>query len=557
MKRLIGFFFCILITALCCVSVSAADPVITDMDVQCVVDKNGNCDITATMEVFFEDPAGKVRIPVGENVKNVRAPGYRVSRESEGETTWLVLRGSDGTVGSRTIVLTYRKQHNVAYGDDKEQIFSVELRSPHWDWKAEHFTFSVIMPHAFDAIPIYRSGYYGEDIVVMDEVTETGLTGELPNGLLDLESVTLEMTLPKGYFRVRNMQGATTEVITVVMIVLASLAAVYWFLFLRNPFLRVRERKTAPDGIAAWEFPYVAGGGHQDPVLLLIEWANLGYITIHVDSHGRVMLKKRIPMSNERRVYECNAFEALFFRGNECPGDTPQFRKLGKLATRGSCNYWNKRLFSPKSGNPMVVEVLSAAAFALLWFLSMDLILPPWALRIVLMIPALILGYPAAQKLQHGIRDLLQKQPDPRVLPAVGILAVTVVLTVLSKNWGMMLLILLLQLAAELACSRGGKRTEDGMDRISQIRGFRRYLRSVSTHQLQLLLNQNNQYFYEILPYAEALGMGKQFAKKFAHIKLEPCAWLNNGRNPSQTASNFYGDFRILLHRMRGRRSKL
>jgi len=556
MKRLVCVLLFVLTAALCCVSVSAADPVVTDMDVQCVVDKNGNCEITATLDVFFEDPSGKVRIPIGENVKNVRAPGYRATRESEGDTTWLVLRGSDGTVGSRTIVLTYRKQHNVSYTDDGSQLLKIELRSPFWDWKAENFTFSIVLPAPFEAIPVYKSGYYGEDIVVSDTVSEQGLEGTVVNGLLDLESVSVEMILPKGYFRVRNMQGGTAEFVMIVMIVLASIAALYWFFFLRNPILRVSERKSAPDGIAAWEFPYVSGDGQQDPILLLIEWANLGYITIHVDQHGRVTLKKRIPMSNERKVYECNAFEALFFRGNTCAGDTPQCRKLGRLAAKGSCVYWNKRLFSPNSGNTLVPEMLSAAAFALLWFRAMDFILPPWALRMVLMLPALILGYPAARKLQKAIHDLLQKAPDPKLMPALGILAVTVLLTILSNSWGITLLILLMQYLAELACGRGGKRTEDGMDRISQIRGFRRYLSRMSTHQLQLLLNQNNQYFYEMLPYAEALGMGKQFAKKFAQIRLEPCAWLNDGRNPSQTALNFYADFKKLLRRMRGRPGK-
>jgi len=272
-----------------------------------------------------------------------------------------------------------------------------------------------------------------------------------------------------------------------------------------------------------------------------------------MDKHGRVTLKKRIPMSNERKPYECNAFEALFFRSNECPGDTPRCKKLGALAAKGSRMYWSKRLFSPQSGNIRVVELLSAIEFALLWFLMTDLILPPWLLRVVIMIPALILGYLAGQTLQRGIRQIWHREPNRRLTPALGILVLTILLTVFAKCWGITLLIVGTQLLAVAACSRGGKRTEDGMTRIAQIRAFRSYLKSINTHQLQLLLNQNNQYFYEMLPYAEALGIGRKFAKKFAHIKLDPCAWLNDGRNPSQTAEHFYEDYRKLLRKMRGR----
>lgn len=553
MKRIVCLLLCILTVAVCCIPVSAADPVVTNMDVQCIVDRNGDYEMTVTAELLFDGNSGKVSIPVGENVRNVRVPGYRVSRETVDDCTWLVLRGGDSLVGTRTFVISYKRANNVSVNDDGTQTLSLELVCPFWDWEIQNFSYTITLPAEFTAKPVFRSGYVGDDIPVVFVSSGQTIEGTVQGSLLDLESVTAEIVLPKGYFRTAHLQGGTSGVVTILMAILAGAALLYWFFLLRNPMLRLRERKALPDGVSAWEIPYVGGSGKPDPVLLITEWANLGYLTIHTNQFGRVTLKKRIPMSNERKTYECNAFEALFFRSNECPGDTPRCRKLCLLAAKGSRVYWNKRLFSARSGNVAVVEILAAVAFALLWFLAVDYILPPWLLRIILMLPAPILGFPAARILQKGIHAVLQREPNFRLAPAAGILAVTLVMTILGNTWGVTLLILAMQVLAVMAGARGGRRTADGMERIAQIKAFRNYLNSLNPHQLQLLLNRNNQYFYDMLPYAEALGIGKKFAKKFAHIRLEPCAWLNEGRNPSQTAANFYDDYRRLMRKMRGK----
>jgi len=189
----------------------------------------------------------------------------------------------------------------------------------------------------------------------------------------------------------------------------------------------------------------------------------------------------------------------------------------------------------------------------LMWFRAMDLVVPPWALRMVLIVPMIPLGFLGGRMLQAGIRGMLQHSPRARLAPAIGILLVSILMNILGADFGITLLGILAQVLVVLAGGRGGKRTEDGIERAAQIRAFRSYLRSVNSHHLQLMLNRDNQYFYNMIHYAEALGMGKQFAKRFANIQLESCAWLNDGKGRQGTAMDFYKkDYRPLLRRMRG-----
>lgn len=551
MKRWLICLLTVLIIVMNIVPVSAADSTINKMDVVCNVNRYGDCDLTITAEVYFATPSGEIWLPVGTEARSIDASGYRVSKKVVDGNTWLVLRNSTGTTGTRTFVISMKKIRNVTLNDDKTQTLDAELVNALWTWPFAEMSFLVTMPKEFEARPTFLSGYYADGIHVEYEVEGQTIRGTVPGGLLDQESVTMQMNLPKGYFRLRNRQGGTATVDLVLMAVVAVLCVGYWFQTMRNPFPRQQNRKVSPDGIYAWEFPYVANCGSPDPALLMTEWATLGYLTISVGAGGRITLRARIPMSNERKPHEIRAFAALFRKGRICAADTPRFRKIGRKAARSCRSYWNRRLFDKASGNTKLLELGAAVIFGLSWFRAVDLMLPVWTLRVLLLIPVLPLGIGAGHILQKSLQDLARKKPGSHLLPAVLILVTSLVL---SAFGGILITLaaLFFEILVVAGTYYGGKRTADGMERIAQIRAFRQYLRSANIHHLQLMLNQDNQYFYDVLPYAEALGMGKRFAKRFANIPLEPCAWLDDPRHQGTTALDFYRRYRKILNRMRG-----
>lgn len=336
----------------------------------------------------------------------------------------------------------------------------------------------------------------------------------------------MEMTLPRGYFLLFNLPGATGTFDLILISLLSALGLFYWLFTLRNPFPRRRARQIPPDGVSAWEFPYVAKGGPPDFSLLLTEWASLGYLSVCVGANRRVSLRRRIPMESERRPYEVRAFEALFRKENVCAADTPHCRKIGAMAGRESRAFWNRRLFSAKSGNPRLVAWCASLVFGLVWFRAADYLLPAWTLRFLLLLPILFLGVTAGHLLQQAVKDMLRRTPGRSYFAPLLVLLATGALSQFGGGWPVTLLGLLAVVLASIGTYRGGRRSEGGMERISQIQGFRRYLKSAGTHHLQLMLHEDNQYFYRMLPYAEALGLGGplQSASPIC-LWIPACSW--------------------------------
>ena len=91
--------------------------------------------------------------------------------------------------------------------------------------------------------------------------------------------------------------------------------------------------------------------------------------------------------------------------------------------------------------------------------------------------------------------------------------------------------------------THGGRRSPYGQEVISQTMGFRRFLLHVSEHHLLQMLRRDPQFFYKMLPYAEAMGQGRRFVALFHDVQLEPCQWYEAARGTPTTASAFYDHY--------------
>ncbi len=69
------------------------------------------------------------------------------------------------------------------------------------------------------------------------------------------------------------------------------------------------------------------------------------------------------------------------------------------------------------------------------------------------------------------------------------------------------------------------KRTERGNEIYGRIAGFRNFLEKAEKNQLEMLVEEDPTYFYDILPYAYVLGVSSKWIKKFDGIAMEPPEW--------------------------------
>ena len=72
------------------------------------------------------------------------------------------------------------------------------------------------------------------------------------------------------------------------------------------------------------------------------------------------------------------------------------------------------------------------------------------------------------------------------------------------------------------------KRTPLGNEMLGKLRGFRTFLLTAEKDKLEMLVERDPSYFYNILPYTYALGVSKECIKKFKTITLKQPNWYDN-----------------------------
>ncbi len=55
--------------------------------------------------------------------------------------------------------------------------------------------------------------------------------------------------------------------------------------------------------------------------------------------------------------------------------------------------------------------------------------------------------------------------------------------------------------------------------------GFKKFLETAEKEKLEMLVEENPEYYYDILPYAYVLGVSDKWTKNFESIALEPPQW--------------------------------
>lgn len=532
-------FLLLLFLLLALTTGAAAAGTITDLRTDCLVAGNGSCQVTQTVTIEFTGIEQSLTIPLGANAKRASIAGYHAQKTVEDGYTLFQLKDDAGFAGSRTFTVTYTLSGLVSEADG-EQTLNLPLLCPKWDYPIEHFSFTVTMPKDIETVPGFSSGYYGD--VIEDYMTAARqgavLLGDLDTALKDHESLTMTLALGPRYFTGTYSGWSANWVAAAFCILFAVLALGYWFLTLRSPRLSVSSRSLPPDSALPCDLPFLLAGAKPDFNMLLCHWASLGYLSIAVDPQGHVSLLRHMYMGNERRGLECKLFAALFARADRCDGASIHYKNTAKSAAGALARFWGRRLYERGSGNVLVMRALAALCSGVALLSAASFLLPVLPLRWLVLVLCFVLGAAMSACVQlAAIRWYLRRVP---VLALGGACAVAMlVLGNLSGTFPLMLLAAALSALTGVLTRHGGQRSRAGGRLLGQVLGFRQFLRRVTPSHLLMRLQRDPQYFYRTLPYAEAMGLGAMFARKFGDTELDPCEWYNEPNLP-RTAEGFY-----------------
>lgn len=510
MRRFFIILLCCLLLATPCMAAT--------VDSSCVVESGGDCQMNVVITL---DPKGAKELvfPLGGGAADGSINGVECQIRSVNGINAMVLESELGFTGNQTFQLTYTLENRLS--DDG--VLQLPILAGGFAFAIDSLTFTVTLPQDVSGGPSFSSGYYGEDIENYLTVTVEGaaIKGQSLQPLKDHETLTMRLEgLPVS--RGGGLGNSLESITAVLCLLLLAAALGYWFFTLRSDRLRIETTPEPPMGITAGEVAGRITSGSPDLALMILSWAELGYVTLHLTKDSNVILHKTMGMGNERSRFERKIFTAIFRKGDVVQAGSHRFQHLRQQVEAKPAP--RRGQVAKSSGNPflpVLMGVLAAFCTGLRMGIRTVGGFGGGALGILL---GLICGVLADWVLDacHQVLSFRRK----RVVRGIIAVLLLAVMGLLLNNLLLALVLVVGLIAIGVATMFGGRRSPTGQMELQNILGLRKFLGSVSKKRLWAAQGRNNAYYYQMAPYAQALGMDKPFAKRFGSHCLVSCPWL-------------------------------
>ncbi len=525
------FFICIFLCP------AFADYSVDTVSVSADVAENGRTQVTMTLQLTFTSTETQVTIPLsGAGLSKVSAGDVRFDTEETDLGTDVILKKKDGFSGTQTFQISYR----VPFAEDNDSEadhYALGLLSSGLGRDIGSCTFSLTLPASqvqlpedFALTPRVLSGYHGElpQAETGLSVSAATVTGSVSDRMA-YDSLSLELDLPEGYFQVRSTRIPVISItwLSMAMMAVLLLCVIYWRLKLRTPHVDSPARLLTPEGILVCQLPMVLDGSTCDVTAMVLEWANLGYLSIGQTKDGQVYLTKCIPMGTERSAAEQQFFAKLFGskrRVAVTPGRYSAAAARFRAASRKSLS---RIIFDKTGGNLLLVQNPCRLLLAVgLGYMAYG-VFPEGGGFVILAVLIGCAGLIYALYLHSALCAFFSLRTiTPATVICWVLAAAALVIGLLSGTLLEVLVGLLACLFSSLISARGPRRSQRGRDALAQARGCRTFCRRVSWQNLQIYQGKNRRFFQTQLPKAVALGVDKQFAKRFERLPVPVPEWL-------------------------------
>ncbi len=551
MRRIFIAVLCVLLLT---TVVSAAGSV-TELQSNAAIAADGTCQISMVVQLTLDSGDGDLRFPLPGNAKDISLNGNGAKTSRSGGFRWVDLSKVVYGPGSYSLTIHYSLPDLIAQEEKAGLVLTLPLLSG-FSYPIDRMEFSVTLPGTPEDIPTFSSTYHPDSMDALMEYTVDGpvISGYVQQGLKDHETLTMRLPVTDSLFPQTMAKRWSLSNDDLLQYALTILAAVYWLIFLRCKLPHRLRRVQAPDGITAGELGCCLAGQGVDFSMMVLSWAQMGYLTIQMDRHGRVLLHKDMDMGNERSDFEVRSFKTLFGKRQTVDGRGEHFARLGRKAGKTIPGAWH--YFRKGSGNPMIFRCISALIGAVAGYSLAAAYATDTVWQVILSILLIPLGAVLSWLIQTGMRGIhLRYRLD--LLIALGCSLVWLILGSLAGETNVAIYVIISQILAGLAAIHGGRRTEAGLQARNEILGLRKYLKSITPEELRRIMENNPDYYFAMAPQAIALGVDRAFARQFGEAALSACPYLMvEGKAPT-TARQWNERLRKVVQVLDDRQRKL
>ncbi len=435
-----------------------------------------------------------------------------------------------------------------------------------WESPIGNITFTIEMPKEFDPAKLgFSMGKPGsvENDYIIYQVKDNIITGEVNDIIMPGEAVTVRLELEEGYFD----EMPNYDWLYIILFVLPLVALTYSILTWKKHGKDDRVVEVInfypPNGMNSLDlaFNYKGSVSSTDITSLLVYLAGKGYIKINEISET-TLLCSQFTIEKLREYDGTDPHERMFLEG--LFNTKKQYKSaiyLGKMP----------EAFQAANNNPNIVtsldlqnkfyrtinkierhidkkanrnKIFYSTSTSKSWIIILLMIIIYLAM---LSIPTFM----CASLGEVGITILIALFYTPFFIVALGpempkIFRIFVLGFITIHFFGMTMAlpypsiiannpIFIASTIVSLACLVGmgiccvymPKRTPYGNEIYGHIKGFKRYLETAEKQQLEAMVYENPNYFYDILPYTYVLGISKKWISKFESIAIPEPDWYS------------------------------
>lgn len=533
------------------------------METVVTIDEEGLYTVDTYVEAQFNSPGRGIEVWIAQDVEmDFEVDGKDITRryfwpvtnvQVENEQSrvyeqdgYKVIRIGNPNVyveGQRFYHYSYQFQSTSLNIDSYERIM-YDVLGTDWRVPIENFSFTINLPKAVESQPYVYSGFYGQvtnDKIEFDFDNMT-ISGQSIQPLQPGEGVSVYLDVPTDYFNFKESPNFV-PIITSTSLVMVIVSIFLFFKYGKDyPVVQTIEID-APEGYSSAMVGYAFDGeaNNKDILSLIVQWAAQGLIAIKELEKNDMELTKLKEIPLDVPSFEAQLFNGLFETGDVVRTDDLKESFYVKInsAKYGLTHLFKKknyRLFYSHSTTIKVLLTLLAplllAAFvaATLYTNSnySPIIVPAFLITFgVSLVYSIfvVIGFSNFSIRSMGIKALLV---IIGIIVSMILIAVLGGVLVMFGSFDIWLLVALVSFIIILILAINmTKRTRYGTDIYGKILGLRTFIKEAELDELEMLVHDDPQFFYRILPFAYVLDLSDTWSKKFESLAVPAPEWYS------------------------------
>lgn len=443
---------------------------------------------------------------------------------------------------------SYTYKYKIKKDKENDDIYIIEIDN-NFNNDISKLDFILTYPSSFNKnnLTFYLNGKKVKDITY--KINNQELTGSISN-LKEDDKLLVIVDYGKIYVN-------SLTIITIVISILLSLFSyILWRIYGKDVKYTIEFEKNIPSKLNTIDVSLIEKGylNNENAIYLLLDLANRGYLKISEEENNEFTITRNKDYDGSN--YKEASFIRALFRKNMTvniseyiealnkESKTPYQKELDKKITKDNIKYRliraiknvmsisksneeKNKYFETKSNNKKTYLL-----FSITIILVLITSIPFIEINKLYLLPISVLFSSISLFILINIVenvDLKKKNNKITILLLFAIIALIVLLTPSFKQNRIYFIAFLIGIMAVtfilFLYKYMPKRTIHGTRLYSKIEGLKKYLNEVSDKELKLVLKDNPNYLYDILPYSYILGIESVVFNKLKKLNIEDPKW--------------------------------